>query len=505
MKHRHLSFLLALFLAAPVTAFAQDSEQEGEAAPAPDGTEATDTEDQAAADEAPAESGEEEAAPDPSPEPEVSSVESDTGDPAATNDGSDSSDSGTTESDSEEDATAAADAAAVSDATSEGEGGEEEEGDHAGLRYDLETGRWVEDVEPLPWRNTFFYWNNNLRLTTLTPGADYSRSYDPYYMQSFSFRPRWYVGDSASIRVSETLSWELTQPDYYQNSVYMSNLTIGIIDANFYTLPGEIAVGGGFTAILPTNRSSWNCHMVGGLSSSIALTKVFTQIMTGLTIQAFGSFSGTLYTSNACSTESDKYVPAYAVSPSSDPYDRINANNQTLYLTNSPLSGSVGLYAGLAPIPELSFWAQWGSSWVLGYDTTTTDVPVYGGTSGSTTDSVSVTDTSGHTRTYSQLALGVTWLINDWINTTLYYGSSNSFVGALDPSGNVYNPFYTPYSQFTLQFAFVLDRVYEHVRDMTAGDEEEEAATARNEDDEEEEDSDGAEVAALRNNRRAAQ
>ncbi len=108
-----------------------------------------------------------------------------------------------------------------------------------------------------------------------------------------------------------------------------------------------------------------------------------------------------------------------------------------------------------------------------------------------------------HTRTFTFFSLSATWLVNDWVNTSLSYGS---FITSLDASGNVYNPFATPASQFTLQAVFILDRVYQGVEGMLESeDEEEDPATATARAGDEEEDSDGEQVAALRSNRRAAQ
>jgi hypothetical protein len=499
VKHRYLSFLLALFLALPVTAMAQEGEQEGEAAPAPEGAEAAETEDEAPAE--PAEEEEEaapapepEAAPEPEPEPEVSALESETGDPATT--GADGTDSPAASDDEGE-------AAAAAGGEGEGEGGEGEappEG-REGLRYDLETGRWVEDVEPLPWRNTLFIWNNTATLDTFLPEG--RRSYNPTYLQTFSLRPRWYVGDSQSIRLRENLTWELTpQGDspastYGNNSAVFSDLQLTVFDTSIFMLPGDVAIGGGVTGFAPVSIASRNSGLIMGLQGTFSATKVFTDIMTGLTVQAFGSFRGNFHTGNAPGNESDKYGNATASNPSLPP--GVSDPNQIGGLTNTMLSGNIGLYAGLAPIPELSFWAQWQNQWNLGRGLADATVPVDSAPGGTMVlEDMSQT----HTRVLTYFGVGVSWLINAWINTTFSYSSYNS---SLDGSGNIYNPFYNPASVFTLQAVLILDRVYEGVSNMLSGDDEEseEAATARNED--EEEDSDGEQVAALRNNRRAAQ
>jgi len=467
----------------PLVASAQEgeAEQEGEAAAAPEeGAEATESADEEE------EVAEEEAAPEPQPEPEVSAVESEVGNPALADEGNELDDPEVREEGwhpshevSEDESTA-------------GEGDPAAEEGRDGLVYDMETGRWVEDTEPLPWRNSLFIWNNSVSLDTFVLGA--RRSYNPTYIQSFSLRPRWYVGASQSIRLRQDLNWELTHNDINNNSAWFGDLSAGIIDTGWFMMPGDIAVGGGVTAFFPVSIGSRNCGLITGLQGSVSATKVFAEVMTGLTFQAFGSFRGNFHSTSVCNVEGgDRYgTPAI-------PGPIFGDNGNTGGVSNSMMVGSVGAVAALAPIPELSFSVVWQNQWSLGRglaDACFDDPSAPGGM----TCLPDLSDT--HTRVFTFFSLSATWLASDWFNASLSYGSFNF---SMDGSGNVYNPFYNPQSQFTLQGVFVLDRVYQGVEGMLEEDDVEEdpaTATARNED--EEEDSDGEQVAALRN-RRATQ
>jgi hypothetical protein len=443
--------LLALFLAMPVVAFAQDGESE------PDEDAAVDQEDEAA-DEA-AEEAAEEAAPEPDPEPEVSAVDGETGDPAAT------------QEEEEEEDWHPANSVAAEEQPSEGEGAEGEgegapappEGGGAGLRYDLETGRWVEDVEPLPWRNSLFVWNNSLSVDTLAPSA--RRSYNPTYIQNFSIRPRWYITDSVSLRVREDLNWELTHDDINTNSAQFSDLQVGIQDTGWFTVGGA-AVGGGLTLFAPISIASMNCGLITGLTGNVSITKVIPEVLTGLTFQGFGSFRGNLHTDNVCTLDDVYSESQVAGANLGDP-------NQTGGLSNAYLSGQVGISVGLAPIPELSFFVTWLNQWNLGRplaDACFDDASAPGGMT-------CIPDLSdSHTRVFALFQAGVTWLTNEWINMSLAYGSFNF---ALDGSGNVYNPFYNPQSQLLLQAVVILDRAYQGAVEMLDGDDEEEDPSAQ--------------------------
>ncbi|RLB49933.1 MAG: hypothetical protein DRJ42_19985, partial [Deltaproteobacteria bacterium] len=372
-------------LSAPLVASAQDADAEGDAAadPAPAaevapadpaegateeaGEDAAADADDGAADEAPAE--EAAAEPEPQPEPEVSATSGDSSETAA--------ETGDPQGDPEVEEEGWHPAHDVSQGESTaGEEGEAE-GEREGLRYDMETGRWVEDVEPLPWRNSLFVWNNSVSLDTFVVGA--RRSYNPTYIQTFSLRPRWYLADSISIRLREDLNWELTHNDLFNNSAWFSDLSLALFDTGIATLPGGVALGGGVTAFAPVSILSRNCNMIAGFQGTFSLTKVFPDVMTGLTMQGFGSFRGNVHSKNVCSLEGgDAYGQPAVPGPG-------GFNGQTGGLSNAVVSGQLGAALALSPIPELSFSTTYLAQWNMGRNLAPVDVPVISAPGGAMT------------------------------------------------------------------------------------------------------------------------
>lgn len=63
----------------------------------------------------------------------------------------------------------------------------------------------------LPFRNSFFDWNHAVTFNSFV--RDGQLSYNPYYAQTFSLTPRWYVGPQSFFWASQSLGVELTESD----------------------------------------------------------------------------------------------------------------------------------------------------------------------------------------------------------------------------------------------------------------------------------------------------
>ncbi len=439
--------VLAVLWASPRLAFAQDAVpspevvptdglHEGDGAPG-DGTEAPDVE---ADDEAPG-------APDvdvTEGEPEVDATE---GEPESADESTAAAAVPAQATDDEvarpPDASASA-TEASGDARAAGE-----------VRYDIEANRWVEPADPLWWRNTTFHWDHSVSLDTFLVGA--RRSYNPTYIQSFTLSPRAYVADHISVRLEQSLHWELTHNDLWNNSAWLSDLSLSVVDTIWFTLPGEVWVGGGVGAVLPVSDSSRYCGLVTGLGGHFGLTKVFDDVLTGLAVKLGGGLRGNIYSQDVCSISGgDAYGQPVVGGPVT--VSTSGSAGQTL------VTGRVGTHIKLAIIPELSlssgYFVQWSENRSLA-DSTVPVVSAPGGT-------LALGDGSNtHTRVSVFFSLAVTYLVTDWVNLTLSYSSFNS---GLDGSGNVYSPFYNPASQFGFGVDLFFDRIYQGVARMTPGD-----------------------------------
>jgi hypothetical protein len=320
-----------------------------------------------------------------------------------------------------------------------------------GVRYDLETGRWVRELGTAPWRNTTFVWDHTVSLETFLPAG--RRSYNPTYIQTFSLEPRFYLAETISVRLRQALYWELTHDDLVDSpNVTLSDLPLSVIDTTWFTIPGGVVVGGGITAVFPVSEGSRACGLITGFAGSVGLTKVFDEVLTGLALSAFGGIRGNIYDRDVCSIE---------------PPDRPGAIGDAVATEglNPIVTGFTGASSAIAFIPELSFAATYAAGWSRGRGIGEACFDDPAAPSGTTC----IPDLSGGTNTATRVlfSLSLSYLIRDWVNVSLSYGSLNA---AVDGSGNAYNPFYNPSSSFTLTSYFVLDRIYEGIAEMTSGD-----------------------------------
>ena len=67
------------------------------------------------------------------------------------------------------------------------------------------------EEKKVPWRGSSFTYENTFSAYSLSPSADLT--YNPYYAQSFSFRPRYYPRDDLSLALRLDVEIELTTSD----------------------------------------------------------------------------------------------------------------------------------------------------------------------------------------------------------------------------------------------------------------------------------------------------
>ena len=96
-----------------------------------------------------------------------------------------------------------------------------EEGDVEEAEAGAEGGAQEEQEEEaaappeLPWRNTFFSWTHAATFNSFVRPAQLS--YNPYYAQTVSLTPRWYLGPQSFFLLSQSLGVEAVitdRPDY---------------------------------------------------------------------------------------------------------------------------------------------------------------------------------------------------------------------------------------------------------------------------------------------------
>lgn len=299
--YRACVLALAGFVAAP--AFAQTDDETGTDAPAetPDGVASPQPaapEPEASDDEAPAEDSAD-------PEPRVSSGASDSGSTGSTSTGESAEGLGraVTEPSVEEDL-----AEATEEATQPA-GADDESAEMARLRREnarregeteeayrerlrrLLTGEEVpEELDPaarlaqanptagLPWSMPTV-WAHTITARTLAPGAQ--QTYNPYYNQTISVRPRWNFNPEWSVGARMDLDIELTDsglgsayanPTNSNRQLYWQDLRL---DATYSKggLPGGLILAPSLGLRLPTSEFSRGQNRVLGINPSILLLR----------------------------------------------------------------------------------------------------------------------------------------------------------------------------------------------------------------------------------------
>jgi hypothetical protein len=326
-----------------------------------------------------------------------------------------------------------------------------------GLRYDLETGRWVPDTVPLPWRNTLFVWDHTVTTKTFDPNA--ALSYNPTYYQTFSLRPRYYLDESISIRAREDIVVELTDSDdrARNHEPVFSDLQLSIVNTQIVELPGEITIGAGVTAWAPVSVVSRNANLVLGLEGSTSATRVFDDVVGGLTLQAYGALRYNFHTKNVPTTESDIYAPPFTPSGGAHtPLDQLGAPS------NSVLVGTLGLSISLAINDWLSVGVDYEGQWAHGYGlaeacTSPERVVV------ADAEQLCLPDASAtKLRATSYLAIGAAVIPTAWLYV---WAGVVSWTSQLAPNGSYYNPFDNPSTSISVTAIFTMDEVYTTVRD----------------------------------------
>jgi len=321
-----------------------------------------------------------------------------------------------------------------------------------GLRYDVETGRFVEETEQLPWRNSLFLWDNEVGTYTLDPGL----SENPYYSMAFSLRPRWYFTDAISLRLRQDLTVEWTDTDsrVRNREPVLQDTLVDIFHSKLVD-PAGIVIGAGARLTLPTSYLSRNNTMIAGTGLLATATKSF-EVLQGLAFQASATYNHYWFTSNV--PERETAFPCHVFAG-----ERVQ-DNQCLQSPGSSNIGNVwgaGLAASLAPIENLTFETSYSVAWRLGHDLATGYVETLDGTH-------EVPDGSDtHWRNLQAFSIAVDYRFTDWISLT---GSFYSQTTQLNPDGSLRNPLYNPDSAVSLTATLTLDQLYTSIARRTGED-----------------------------------
>jgi len=131
------------------------------------------------------------------------------------------------------------------------------------------------EQEKVPWRNSMFTYENMFSAYSFSRSADLT--YNPYYAQSFSFRPRYYPRDDLSLRLRLDLEVEVTTSDDtdHAREWVLSDLTFDTVYApKALTIPVVgIRVEPSLRFIFPTSIESRGRSTVMTLGPGVAFKR----------------------------------------------------------------------------------------------------------------------------------------------------------------------------------------------------------------------------------------
>jgi hypothetical protein len=316
--------------------------------------------------------------------------------------------------------------------------------------------------EQLPWRNSFFIFDNSLSHTTLDRST---LSSTRYWVQTYSLRPRWNFTDSLSLRLRQDIYAELVADSTTseQQPVFL-DAQVDVIDAALVTVEGVI-IGGGARFLVPTSLASRNANRVLATGGLVTATKVFGDVLSGLVTQVAGTYQHWW----ATSTTSTSY------SPGAECIDGGNLVPCSRFPTSSAIRDTFGasVFGQISITPEFTAGLAFTWLWQRGAGLDSIDLGAIGpGVSGELSD-----QSTTHWRNLTSSSVFEGYQVNTWLQASL---GINTFTSQLNPNGSLRNPFWNPDTQDSLTASFTIDQFYTAV--LASADQETppEAAAARN-------------------------
>jgi len=339
--------------------------------------------------------------------------------------------------------TAAADASPGNDDTSEVSAPPAEEAPPEGMVFDPTTGRYMPVGEQLPWRNSFFVFDNSVTHTTFDNST---LSETNYWVQTYGLRPRWNFNDTLSLRFRQDIYAELVASSVTsEHQPVVLDTQIDLVEAAIANVHG-VLIGVGGRVLLPVSLLSRNANRVLGTGGQASATKVFADVLDGLVTQVAGSYQHWWATSSTPTG----YAPESLC---------IVGNSQAScsnFATNTSVRDqfAASIFGQLQFTPELSAGASFTWLWWRGADLDPVDLGVVGaGVSGETLPDQSKT----HWRNLVSSSLSASYQVNTWLQASL---GLNTFTSQLNPNGNLRNPFWNPDTQYSLTAVMTVDQFY---------------------------------------------
>lgn len=312
---------------------------------------------------------------------------------------------------------------------------------------------------PLPWRNTFFTWSNQVTFNSFV--RDAQLTYNPTLWESFYISPRWYLSPTSYFVVNEQLNIEVTDTDGYALN---RDPQIGDLQLQYrQMIPWEgfvfLAMG---NLYFPLSKSSQAVHRY--LGAGVALTVVRSIAEAGLTLAGLFSYSHWFAGSNVAQvgTPQPDMCPQQAPSGNGFGSGPDMFNTVSCDQIGGPTAGRDTLYAGLSVTETIENFSISGTFLfynVYGYELAPAYIQV-----DTSQDPLMIADGSPtHWRNYTYFSLQVAYQFLPWLNVALGIQNSYSVASAYNPDGSIRNPIFSPDTQAYLQATVQIDEIYTEI------------------------------------------
>lgn len=315
-----------------------------------------------------------------------------------------------------------------------------------------------EEDELLPYRGTSIIYENAFTALSMDPSAE--PDYNPSYVMSWTFAPRYYLWEQISARLGFSVEQEITNSDSTQD-IYepiVSDISLGFMYAPFYTIPVvDIKLGGGISFGFPTSKVSQARTLYFSLAPSLSISRSF-DVLEGLRL-SYGFRYNKNFNKYTGSVSEDTLFPC-----PSNLADRTECYN--MGSRNASMSFSNTFSAQIYWLERFYTVVQVGILNTLLYPVAPAEIETLGGT-------LEVPESSDNTnhRGAMSYAIEIGYDAFDYLSFAVGVSTINS---QLRDDGEYWAPFFNRYTSIYFDVALSVDGL---VQTITGDDEDDEVAS----------------------------
>jgi len=312
----------------------------------------------------------------------------------------------------------------------------------------------------VPWRNSYFTYSHQLSALTFSKGAELR--HDPYYAQSLTFRPRYYVRDDLSLRARLDLEIELTTSDSTDTirEWVVSDL---LFDVNYaptwMVIPyAKIAVNPSLQFAFPTSKVSRGRSLMMSLAPGVAFRRSF-DLLKGKYLKNIGltyAFRATKYFHEFANPQlSDQICGGVALSDPNSPFADTGCIHSGSYNRSWRFTNSLGFM--LSVMDKLAVSGALLFIYDALYTGSAREVDVGGGI-------VSLDETRINHRASTWFILDVSYDLFEWLSLS---AGVSTFHPQLDNESKLYPPFFNRFTAFFFDVNVPVDKFVSQVQTWT--------------------------------------